>query len=159
MNTVDLIGFLLQDAFWSALAATGFAILFNVPVRTLPGCALGGAIGHAARTFLMQAGMDIELATLFGAAIIGMLGVLFARRWRVPMTIFTVSAAVTLVPGGFAYRAMMGIIELSIMDPSLGSTILVETFINAIKTALILGAIAAGIAAPRLLFFLERPVV
>jgi uncharacterized membrane protein YjjB (DUF3815 family) len=159
MNAVDLIGFLVQDAFWSALAATGFAILFNVPVRTLPGCALGGAIGHAARTFLMQIGLDIELATLFGAAVIGVVGVLFARRWHVPMTIFTVSAAVTLVPGGFAYRAMMGIIELSIADPASSSAVLVATVINGIKTALILGAIAAGISAPRLLFFNERPVV
>ncbi|MEO8606901.1 MAG: threonine/serine exporter family protein [Chloroflexota bacterium] len=159
MSTIDLIGFLIQDAFWSALAATGFAILFNVPTRTLIGCALGGAIGHATRTLLMQAGLDIELATLFGAVVIGVVGVVFARHWRVPMTIFTISAAVTLVPGGFAYRAMMGIIELSTADPASSSTILVTAVVNGIKTALILGAIAAGIAAPRLLFFHERPVV
>ena len=159
MTTIDLIGFLLQDAFWAALAATGFAILFNVPARTLVGCALGGAIGHVARTLFMHLGVEIELATLFGATIIGILGILFARRWRVPMTIFTVSAAVTLVPGGFAYRAMMGIIELSTSDPNTSAPILVETVINGIKTGLILGAIAAGIAAPRLLFFREKPVV
>lgn len=159
MNAVDLIGLVAQDAFWSALAAAGFAVLFNVPRRTLPGCALGAAIGHAVRTVLMQAGMDIELSTLFGAVVIGVLGVLFARRWRVPMTIFTVSAAVTLVPGGFAYRTMMGIIELSIADPASSPAILVETTINGIKTGLILGAIAVGIAAPRLLFLHERPVV
>jgi uncharacterized membrane protein YjjB (DUF3815 family) len=159
MNAVDLMGFLVQDAFWSALAATGFAILFNVPKRTLVGCALGGAIGHAARTLLMQTGVEIELATLFGATIIGLVGGLFAQRWRVPMTIFTVSAAVTLVPGGFAYRTMMGIIELSTADPAGSSTVMVATVINGIKTGLILGAIAAGIAAPRLLFFRERPVV
>jgi uncharacterized membrane protein YjjB (DUF3815 family) len=159
MSTIDLIGFLVQDAFWSALAATGFAILFNVPKRSLVGCALGGAIGHATRTLLMHLGLDIEVATLLGAMVVGALGVFFARRWRVPVTIFTISAAITLVPGGFAYRTMMGIIELSIADPTAGSTILVSTVTNGIKTALILGAIAAGIAAPRLLFFHERPVV
>ncbi len=159
MNALDLIGLLLQDAFWSALAATGFAILFNVPARTLPGCAIGGALGHASRTLLMQLGMDIELATLFGAFLIGLLGLLFARRWQVPVTIFTVSAAVTLVPGGFAYRTMIGIIELSTADPSTSANVLLTTVINAIKTALILGAISAGIAAPRLLFFRQKPVV
>lgn len=159
MNAVDLIGLLIQDAFWSALAAIGFAILFNVPARTLPGCAIGGALGHASRTLLMQLGMDIELSTLFGAFLIGLLGMLFSRRWQVPTTIFTVSAAVTLIPGGFAYRTMMGIIELSTAAPSTTSDILLTTVINAIKTALILGAIAAGIAAPRLLFFREKPVV
>jgi uncharacterized membrane protein YjjB (DUF3815 family) len=159
MNTVDLIGLLLQDAFWSALAAMGFAVLFNVPARTLPGCAIGGALGHASRTLLMQLGMDIELSTLFGAFLIGVLGIIFSRRWQVPMTIFTVSAAVTLVPGGFAYRTMIGIIELSTADPSTTSEMLLTTVINGIKTGLILGAIAAGIAAPRLLFFREKPVV
>lgn len=156
---IDLIGLLLQDAFWSALAATGFAVLFNVPRAALPGCALGGALGHASRTLLMQLGMDIELATLAGATLIGFLGMVMARRWRAPAMIFTVSAAVTLVPGVFAFRTMMGLIQLSLVSPPDAQIALTEASINAIKTALILGAIAVGIAAPALLFGRQKPVV
>lgn len=161
MSILDLIGLVAQDAFWSALAAVGFAVLFNVPKRTLMGCALGGAFGHSLRTLLMHTlGFDLELATLAGSTLIGFLGLFFARRWKAPLPIFTVSAAVTMVPGSLAYRTMMGILQLSLLtDPAAGATILVETSITGIRTALILGAIGVGIAAPSLLFFRNKPVV
>jgi uncharacterized membrane protein YjjB (DUF3815 family) len=159
MNPVDVIGLLLQDAFWSGLAAAGFAILFNVPQRVLIGCALCGAAGHAARTLLIHVGFEFELATLFGATIIGFMGVMAARRWQVPVLIYGISAGVTLVPGAFAYRTMLGILELSTADPTVGEAALLSTVINGIKTGLTLGAIATGIAAPRLLFLRHRPVV
>ncbi|MBC7869318.1 MAG: threonine/serine exporter family protein, partial [Chitinophagaceae bacterium] len=54
MNAIDLLGVVVQDAFWSALAAAGFAMVFNVPPRTLFGCVLAGASGHAFRTLLIQ---------------------------------------------------------------------------------------------------------
>lgn len=156
---MDLLGTVLQDAFWSALAAAGFAILFNVPRRALPGCAVGGAVGHAIRTVLIHLGLDIALATLIGATIIGFLGMYFARRWKLPATIFTVSAAVTMVPGTFAYNTMIGILEVSSASPETGNVALVQASINAIKTGLILGAIAVGIVAPTLLFGRHKPVV
>jgi uncharacterized membrane protein YjjB (DUF3815 family) len=159
MNPLDLVGFLVQDAFWSALAALGFAVLFQVPVRALPGCALGGALGHAVRTGLVQAGMDIEMATLIGATTIGFLGMIFAQYWKTPMPIFTVSAAVTLVPGVFAFQTMIAILEISLGRPETANAALIEASVNAIKTALILGAIALGIAAPTLLFSRPKPVV
>lgn len=159
MTVIEIIGMMLQDALWSAIAATGFAILFNVPRRTLPGCALGGAVGHATRTLLMQLGLDIELATLAGATMIGFLGLLFARHWKAPSLIFTISAAVTMVPGTFAYRTMLGLLELAQTDPATANAALIEASTNAIRTGLILGAIAVGIVAPAMLFDREKPVV
>jgi uncharacterized membrane protein YjjB (DUF3815 family) len=151
---------LLQDAFWSAIAALGFSVLFNVPRRMLTGGMVSAAVGHAGRTLLMQIGLDIAPATLVGALLIGFLGISFARYWRAPSIIFTLSAAVTLVPGVFAYRAMLGVLQVSAnTDPALGGPLLVEATTNAIKTALILGAIGIGIIAPRLLFMREKPVV
>lgn len=161
MNALDLLGLVAQDALWSAIAAVGFAVLFNAPKRTLLGCALGGALGHGTRTLLMNAfGFDLEVATLAGSTLIGFLGMAFAHYWKAPAPIFTVSAAVTMVPGSLAFRTMMGILQLSLLtDPAAGAAILVETSINGIRTALILGAIAAGIAAPALLFLRQKPVV
>lgn len=155
-----LIFLLLRDAFWSAVAALGFSVLFNVPRRMLAGGMICAAVGHAVRTFLMQAGLDIVPATLVGALMIGFLGIGFGRYWRAPSLIFTLSASVTLVPGVFAYRAMLGILQVSAStDPAIGGPLLVEATTNAIKTALILGAIGVGIIAPRLLFLREKPVV
>jgi uncharacterized membrane protein YjjB (DUF3815 family) len=35
-----------ENSVWAAIAALGFAILFNVPPRTLAGCAVGGAVAY-----------------------------------------------------------------------------------------------------------------
>lgn len=159
MNLLDTLGLLVQDALWSAVAAVGFAVLFNVPRRALPGCAMAAALGHAARTLLMQLGMDIELATLAGSSVIGFISLFLSQRWHAPMPIFSISASVTLVPGVFAFRTMLAILEVSVGDPATASDALVIASSNAIKTAFILGAIALGIAVPALLFKREQPVV
>lgn len=159
MTLFDTLGFVVQDMLWSAVAAVGFAVLFNVPRRALLGCAVSAALGHAARTLLMQLGLEIELATLVGAGVIGFMSMFYAQRWQSPMPIFSISAAVTLVPGVFAFRTMIALLEVSLGDPTTAGDALVVASSNAIKTALILGAIALGIAGPALLFKREQPVV
>lgn len=159
MNALELIGFIVQDAFWSAIAATGFAVLFNVPMRTLPACALAGAMGHGLRTLLQQFGVSIEMATLISATVIGFLGVISARFYKTPATIFTVSGSIPLVPGALAYRTMIGILQFAHASSQTADALLVTLAQNGIQTALILGAIAVGIAAPKLLFFRQKPVV
>jgi uncharacterized membrane protein YjjB (DUF3815 family) len=159
MTLLDIVGLVLQDALWSGLAAAGFGVLFNVPRRLLPGCAGAAALGHGARTLLMQLGLDIELATLVGASLIGFASMILSQRWQSPMPIFSISAAITLVPGVLAFRTMLAILEVSLGDPATAGDALIVASSNAIKTALILGAIALGIAAPALLFKREQPVV
>jgi len=159
MNTLDTIGFVLQDAIWSAVAATCFGMLFNVPPRLLPGCAIAAGFGHALRTLLMQLGLDIESSTLIGSTLIGFISLYFSARWHAPIPVFTLSAAVTMVPGAFAYRTMLGLIELSLGNADTANAALISATTNAVRTALILGAIALGIAAPALLFQREQPVV
>lgn len=160
MNAPNLLSLALTDALWSALAALGFAVLFNVPVRTLPGCMACGALGHMLRTLLATQGVSVELASLVGATAVGFVGTAFARRWETPAMVFTVSGAIPLVPGVFAFRAMLGVINLiSAPDAQAGAAALYETGVNAARTGLILGALAVGIAAPTLLFHRHRPVV
>lgn len=159
MNALDILGIIIQDALLSAVAATGFAMLFSAPRRTLLGCAIGGALGHASRSLLMQFGFGIELATLAGSVVIGVVGVFCAQRLRAPTPIFTISAGVTLAPGVLAYQTMIGILQVAAGDSETAAAALVTVSANGIKTALILGAIAVGIAAPALLFDRRKPVV
>lgn len=150
---------ILIDAFWSAIAAMGFAMLFNVPRRTLLGCALSGATGHATRTLLMTLfDLPIEVATLFGAIAVGFVGVWLARYYRAPSLVFSVTGAIPMVPGLFAYSAMLGVIDLIANEQASMDTLL-ETVQNAIRTGVILGAIALGIIMPKLLFKRLKPVV
>jgi len=150
---------LLGNAFWAAVAAAGFATLFNVPRRALPGCAIAGAVGYGLRTLLVEWGVMLELATLVGALVVGFLGEFLARRWQTPAAVFTVPGVIPLVPGSFAFRALIGLIQITDLGTFGGTPVLVEAAVNAVRTGLILAAIAAGTAAPSLLFQRRRPVV
>jgi uncharacterized membrane protein YjjB (DUF3815 family) len=155
-----MIALILEDALWSAIAAVGFACLFNVPRRALFGCAIVGAVGHATRQGLIEGGwFSIEAATLVGATLVGFMSVYLARRLRAPSLIFAVTGAIPMVPGVLAYRAMLGFIELTQVTPEDGSPILMAAMVNLVRTTLILGAIALGISLPRLLFWRVKPVV
>lgn len=46
MGVIDFLLALVQDMLLAAIPAVGFAMVFNVPQRALPWCALLGAIGH-----------------------------------------------------------------------------------------------------------------
>lgn len=157
---MDLTLHILQDAFWSALAALGFAILFNVPRRALIYCVLGGAIGHAIRTLLMQQfTLPIEFATLLAATVIGFYARFCAVYLEIPSMIFAVVGAIPMVPGVFAYQTMISILRIATVSSDAAGEVLIAGAINAVKTALILAALAVGIVTPVLLFQREKPVV
>jgi uncharacterized membrane protein YjjB (DUF3815 family) len=149
-----------QDAFWSAVASLGFAVLFNVPPRLLLTAAILGAVGHSTRRVLELSGSGIEIGTLIGAVVVGFAGYYMAkRRLHVPTLILTIPASIPLVPGAFAYRAMIGLLQMTAAPPEAISPLLVEVAVNGVRTGIILAALAAGIAAPSLLLERQKPVV
>ncbi|MCO5190694.1 MAG: threonine/serine exporter family protein [Anaerolineae bacterium] len=159
---------LFVDALWAAVAATGFAVLFNVPYRTLFGCAVCGALGHASRTFMLQSDLPaanhIVMASLIGATVVGSLGFLIARHMQLPSIVFTVSGVIPMVPGTYAFSAMLGILRMAdivgVGGPTRTDLILLgEVVPNTLTTAFVLAALAVGIAAPSLLFRRRKPVV
>lgn len=154
---------LWEDVLWSGVAALGFALLFNVPPRTLWACVLCGAAGHAIRTLLLNLNWrglnNTEVTTFIGALVVGVLGEWLARRLRIPTPTFTICGVIPMIPGTFAFGAMIGMLQLagilSVAAAPSGADLLVTMATNFVKTALILGALAAGIAIPSL-FFLRR---
>ncbi len=146
---------LLQDMFWSGIAALGFAVLFNVPRRLLPGCFLSGAVGHSIRAVVASLGASVEFATLIGAGAVGFLSVYLSGCYHVPASSFTVTGAIPLVPGVFAYQTIIGLLNATAASGDQSMALLTDASINGIRTALILSALAFGIAAPTLLF--RRP--
>lgn len=159
MTGTSLALLVLEDAFWSGVAALGFAILFNVPVRTLLGCALIGALGHGSRALFMQLGIGIEAATLASATLVGFVAALFAKWWYTPAPVFAVSGVIPMVPGTFAFKTMLNILALATGSAEAAQVNLINASVNATKTGLILAALAMGIAAPILFFKRQKPVV
>ncbi len=157
---IELLGLMLQDAFWSAIAALGFALLFNVPRRALPYCVLAGAVGHSTRLLLIDGFQaNIVPATLAAATLVGFIAKYCARHLQIPSMIFAVCGAIPMVPGVFAFQTMLGILQIIWLPVDVAADMLVIAAINAIKTGLLLGALAAGIVAPTLLFERQQPVV
>jgi uncharacterized membrane protein YjjB (DUF3815 family) len=160
MTVVELFEIVIKDAFWSAIASMGFGVLFNVPPRTLFGCALAGAAGHSLRTALVEGvHMPLEPATLLGAAVVGLLGMYFSQRWQTPAQVFNVTGAIPLVPGLLAYGAMLGFVDATVGNDPAGEAVLLQAMVDMIRTAFILGAIALGITTPSLLLRRQKPVV
>lgn len=157
MLTWSLFGGLLNDMLFASIPAVGFALVFNVPVPALKYCALGGAIGHGSRYLMMHFGIPIEWATFFAATLVGMIGVQWSRRFLAHPKVFTVAAVIPMVPGVFAYKAMIAMVEIN----HLGFTsellgILMENFL---KAMFIIGGLAVGLAVPGLLFYRRKPIV
>lgn len=150
---------ILYDFFWSGIAAFGFALLFNVPKRTLLSCVIIGAVGNTIRSILLQTGVDIGLATLAGSTTVGFMGVYLSGKLFAPPPVFTIPGVIPMIPGTFAYKTMIGLLKISVISTSASTELINQTTVNAVKTLIILIALAVGIAIPNLLFQRKKPVI
>jgi len=143
---------ILEKGFWAGFAALGFAILFNVPQRTLFVIWAMGALGGLLKFLLLGMEVNIVLASLAGASLIGVLSVYAAHNKHAPPLVFSIPSVIPMVPGAFAYRMMLGCMELvgtsSNSDTYLKT--LAETTNNGLKAIFILIALSAGVAIPML---------
>ncbi|BCV27088.1 MULTISPECIES: threonine/serine exporter family protein [Shewanella] len=155
---MDTLLLLLNDAFFSAIPAMGFAMLFNVPRRYLLYCALAGAIGHSSRTLMLQFGLPIEWATFAAAGIIGMVTIAFAKRHLAPPLLYAVAAIIPMIPGSYAYNTVIALVQLTAQS-QLSTELWEQVVTNGLKTVFILGALSVGLAMPSLLYFRTRPVI
>ena len=155
---MNLFLLLAQDAFFAAIPAVGFAMIFNVPVGALKYCAVCAALGHTTRLALHQfAGMPIEWATLLAATGVSLIGIYWAQKWRAHPKVFTVAAVIPMIPGLHAFTALLALIEI---DRTGFTPELLATMINqGLKALFITTALAVGLAMPGLLFYRRRPVV
>lgn len=153
----DFLLLLLNDMFFASIPAIGFALVFNVPQKALIYCALGGAIGHGSRFAMMHFGVPIEWATFFAATLVSFIGVYWSHRFLAHPKVFTVAALIPMVPGVFAFKAMIALVEINQQgfDAMLFS-MLIENFL---KAMFIIAGLAIGLAIPGLLFYRRRSIV
>ena len=147
---IGMVSHWTTDWLFSGMAAVGFAVFFSVPKRYLPGCILLGACGHALRTFLAHNHFSLVAATFAGCLLIGITAEILSHRFTIPMTLFAVPAAITMIPGSFAFRAMGGFLRATLYVPS--HEIMVFTFHNGSLTLLIIMAMVLGITLPSLVY-------
>jgi len=143
---------IITKSFWAGIAAIGFAILFNVPRRTLfPIWALG-VMGGLIKFTAMNYEIGIVFASFWAATAVGFVSIQTAHLKKSPPLIFSIPAVIPMVPGFFAYKMMLGLIALTTMantDTYLQT--LIETVNNGAKMMFVLISLGTGVAIPMLL--------
>src|SRR5208283_382400 len=141
-----------ENGVWFGFAALGFAILFNVPKRTLLIIWILAAIGGLMKLLLMRFGISVVLATLLGASLIGVLSIPAAHNKHSPPLVFAIPSVIPMVPGVFAYQMILGLIKLA-GNPDAGdyTQVLAQTVSNGLKVMFILMSLAVGVAIPMLI--------
>ncbi len=119
----------------SFVATACFGVVFNAPTKAIPACGFVGAVGWAIYYLLVEYGLDEVRASFIGAFVVSLVAHIFARRFRMPMIIFSVSGIIPLVPGGIAYNTMRNVMEY---DYIMGLQ-------NGMRAFMISGAIAMGL--------------
>ena len=93
---------LLIQTLAAAVATVGFSLLFGVPARYYPSCALIGGVSWLAYLFLLPYS-SVSIATFAATVIVILMSRWFAVRERCPVTIFLISGIIPLVPGAGIY--------------------------------------------------------
>lgn len=126
---------IFKQFLFSFFSTVGFSVFFNAPRSSVPYAGFTGGFGWIAYYILKSAGYIAPLASLAGAIVVGMLGELFARIDKKPVTAFIVPGIIPLVPGYGLYLTM-----ISLLNNDYTAAIQIGN-----ETILIGGAIAMGI--------------
>lgn len=127
--------YLMTHALLSFIASAGFGIVFNAPRKSLLQCGFVGMVGWMAYIILADSGVDVVQASFVGAFAVAIIAHVMAKRFKMPIIIFSVAGIIPLVPGGLSYDAMRHVAA--------------NDYINAIplaaKAFMISGAITMGL--------------
>jgi uncharacterized membrane protein YjjB (DUF3815 family) len=143
---------ILEKGIWLGCAGVGFAVLFNVPRRTLGIIYILSALGGMLKFYLMSLEIGLVFAALCGSSLIGFSSVLAAHYRKAPPMTFALPSLIPMIPGFFAYKAMVGVVKLtSEKDPDIYSKLFFETVNNGLSAWLISLALSVGVAIPLLI--------
>jgi len=135
-----------EDLLFSALAAGGFALLFNVPARASWACIICGMAGHSLRTALEHIGLNLAVGSLVGAFVAGLLARFFAHYFKVPAVTFAFPGVVAMIPGSYAFRAGVGGLGIMHAGAAAPPALIGETIGLAVTAILMTAAIAIGLS-------------
>ncbi|HPE77697.1 MAG TPA: threonine/serine exporter family protein [Draconibacterium sp.] len=143
---------IISKSIAAGIAGVGFAILFNVPQRTLFPIGILSALGGLVKFGTMHFGVDIVLASFLAAIIIGVTSIKVAYSKDSPPLVFYIPSVIPMVPGFFIYKMMLGIMSLTtVNDKDVYLQNLIATVNNGTKAIFILISLGIGVAVPMLI--------
>lgn len=149
-TTVNILpeSLFIAQAVAAAMAAAGFAVMFNIPRRFIAAACMGAIITVDIRNILMvDFGMGMAFASFLGAATLSVLLFSLAYKFHEPVFVVTIPSVIALLPGVLLYRFLFGIIDIT------GQT--AESFLltvrDGVTAMLVLLGLAIGAALPEVL--------
>ena len=127
-----MIAFKVLGAF---IAIISFAVMLETPKKYLVWAGLVGAIGWFVYLIVMQQDANEVFATFLSALAIAFVSQIFARVFKLPVTVFLVAGILPTVPGAGMYRIVYYFIQNDTAMTSYYLTMTLE----------IAGALAIGI--------------
>ena len=143
---------IISKSLAAGIAGVGFAILFNVPQRTLLPVGILSTLGGLVKFGTMYLDLGIVFASFLAAILIGLVSIRMAYSKDSPPLVFYIPSVIPLVPGFFIYKMMLGIMSLTtINDIQLYLQNLISTVNNGAKAIFILISLGIGVAVPMLI--------
>ena len=100
----------------AALGSLGFSLVFNVRGKPLLWGALGGLLAWGSYLLFKAQGTSDVVGYLLASMLITVYSEVCARRFRAPATVFLMSSAIPLIPGGSLYRTMVCAVKMQGME-------------------------------------------
>ncbi|WP_425313127.1 threonine/serine exporter family protein [Paenibacillus mangrovi] len=101
----------IEQMITSFIASAAFGMIFNAPKKALIQCGFAGMVGWLLYIWLQDIGFLRLTATVLASYCVTMISLIFAKIYRTPIIVFSVSGIIPLVPGGLAYDAMRNAVE------------------------------------------------
>lgn len=148
--------YLLYQSLFGCLAAIGFGVLFNMSGHALLWCGTGGALALAVRTLGLELGWTVEGASFAAALAVGSGVQVFQERIGVSRNTLAVASCIPMIPGGFAAKAILGLIALTQPAIQNADQTLIISVQDALRVLFTIGAMGTGLAIPSMLLRVRR---
>lgn len=136
---------------WAGLAVLGFAMVFSVPRRTLPGIVALAIVAHLVRTIALESGAPLPSASFVAAVLVGLTAALIAPRTNQATPIYAFAPVIPLIPGTYMFDALTGILALTSSSEPDSAAIVDAAIVNGSIATLTIVALAVGTISPTLL--------
>lgn len=144
-----MLAHVAQYSAFGGIAAAGFGVLFNFGRAALLWCAASGAVALAIRTVALNAGWNLEAASLVASAAVTACAVgLLRRRLGTAAPAVAVAGCIPMIPGAFFAQALLEMFELTRAHPVNPEALLVTSTISVLHVVFTLFAIGAGVSIP-----------
>lgn len=136
---------------WAGLAVLGFAMVFSVPRRTLPGIVALAIAAHLVRSLFLDQGAALPVASFAAAVLVGLTAAIVAPRTNQATPIYAFAPVIPLIPGTYMFDALTGVLDLTSGGQPDPSAIVDAVVVSGSIATLTVIALAVGTISPTLL--------